>query len=125
MPKRLSNSPVLKWPDAQTVIEELHRWAKQVLRQRQDVNRIGFFGSYARGNDGVGSDLDLIIIVDHSDDPFERRSVAWDMTKLPVPADLLVYTKEEWQSLDPNRRFNKMLMKETVWIYTRGNDFDL
>jgi len=125
MPKRLSNSPVLKWPDAQTVIEELHRWAKQVLRQRQDVNRIGFFGSYARGNDGVGSDLDLIIIIDHSDDPFERRGVAWDMTKLPVPADLLVYTKEEWQSLDPNRRFNKMLMKETVWIYTRGNDFDL
>jgi len=125
MPKRLSNSPVLKWPDAQTVIEELHRWAKQVLQQRQDVNRIGFFGSYARGNDGVGSDLDLIIIIDHSDDPFERRGVAWDMTKLPVPADLLVYTKEEWQSLDPNRRFNKMLMKETVWIYTRGNDFDL
>jgi len=119
------NSPVLKWPDAQTVIEELHRWAKQVLQQRQDVNRIGFFGSYARGNDGVGSDLDLIIIIDHSDDPFERRGVAWDMTKLPVPADLLVYTKEGWQSLDPNRRFNKMLMKETVWIYTRGNDFDL
>ena len=125
MPKRLLNSPVLKWPDAQTVIEELHRWAKQVLQQRQDVNRIGFFGSYARGNDGVGSDLDLIIIIDHSDDPFERRGVAWDMTKLPVPADLLVYTKEGWQSLDPNRRFNKMLMKETVWIYTRGNDFDL
>ncbi|MBC8394133.1 MAG: nucleotidyltransferase domain-containing protein [Deltaproteobacteria bacterium] len=124
MPKRLLNSPVLKWPDAQTVIEELHRWAKQVLQQRQDVNRIGFFGSYARGNDGVGSDLDLIIIIDHSDDPFERRGVAWDMTKLPVPADLLVYTKEEWQSLDPNRRFNKMLMKETVWIYTRGNDLD-
>ena len=124
MPKRLLNSPVLKWPDAQTVIEELHRWAKQVLRQRQDVNRIGFFGSYARGNDGVGSDLDLIIIVEHSDDPFERRGVAWDMTKLPVPTDLLIYTKEEWQSLDPNRRFNKMLMKETVWIYTKGNDLD-
>ena len=105
--------------DIQMVIHRGRPLNTQVLHQRQDVNRIGFLGSYARGNGGVGSDLDLIIIVDHSDDPFERRGVAWDMTKLPVPADLLIYTKEEWQSLDLRRRFSQMLMNETVWIHIR------
>jgi predicted nucleotidyltransferase len=37
-----------------------------------EVVRVGYFGSYARGDWGVGSDLDLIIIVDRSDEPFAR-----------------------------------------------------
>lgn len=50
-----------------------------------EVVRVGDLGSYARGDWGVGSDLDLIIIVDQSDDPFERRAARWDATELPVP----------------------------------------
>jgi predicted nucleotidyltransferase len=80
------------------------------------VLKIGYFGSYARGDWGVGSDLDLIIIVKSSRQPFERRSVEWNVTELPVPADVLVYTEEEWQSLS-KRRFHQTVMQEAVWIY--------
>jgi predicted nucleotidyltransferase len=75
----------------------VRRWAENVAQQRQDVVRIGYFGSYARGDWGVGSDLDLVVVVESSDLLFQRRAATWDMIELPVPTDLLVYTQLEEQ----------------------------
>ena len=119
MPVRALNSFVLKWPNARTVEQAVHRWVKQVVQQRQDVIRIGYFGSYARGDWGVGSDLDLVIVVENSDQPFERRAAKWDVMELPVPADVLVYTQREWQALNQRGRFYQTLMREAVWVYSR------
>ncbi len=116
MPVRSYNSSVLRWPDAEMVHEAAQRWAEVAVQDRQDVLKIGYFGSYARGNWGVGSDLDLIIILKSSEKPFTRRSVEWDVTQLPVPADVLVYTAEEWQSSSTGR-FYQTVMQEAVWIY--------
>jgi predicted nucleotidyltransferase len=80
------------------VDQAARQWAVQMARLRPDVVRIGYFGSYARGDWGPGSDLDLAVIVEREDRPFERRSARWDMTSLPVPADLLVYTAAEWEA---------------------------
>jgi len=65
----------------------------------------------------MGSDLDLVIVVKSSSQPFERRSVDWDTTKLPVPADVLVYTEEEWESSRKEARFYQTLVREVVWLY--------
>lgn len=75
--------------------------------------------SAARGDWGVGSDLDLVVIVRHATLPFERRAAAWDTTEIPVPVDLLVYTEEGWKAMDPAGRFRRTLDQETVWVYTR------
>jgi predicted nucleotidyltransferase len=117
MPVRSLNSSVLKWPDAQTVTEKLGAWVKKVLRNRTAVLRIGYFGSYARGDWGVGSDLDLLIIVRDSDQPFDRRSADWDTMDLPVPTDVMIYTKSEWESLTRKGRFSDTIRQEVVWIY--------
>lgn len=117
MPVRSLSSSVFKWPDATTVDLAVRRWAEEVGRQRQGIRRIGYFGSYARGDWGVGSDLDLVVVVDRSGQPFERRSVEWDTTELPVPAEVLVYTEAEWQSLDRQKRFYDTLTREVVWVY--------
>ncbi|MFQ5930540.1 MAG: nucleotidyltransferase domain-containing protein [Acidobacteriota bacterium] len=119
MPVRSLSSSVLKWPDAQAVAQAVRLWSKKVLSQRRDVIRIGYFGSYARGDWGVGSDLDLVIVVESSEEPFERRASKWHVTELPVPADVLVYTHEEWQSLDQEGRFYPTVMREAVWVYIR------
>ena len=73
------------------------------------MTAVGYFGSYARGDWGVGSDLDLVVIVDDSPEPFERRAARWDATGLPVPADVLVYTRAEWERLSARPR-------EVVWV---------
>ena len=117
MPVRYCNSSVLKWPDLAQVDAAVRAWASDVAQQRSELRRLGYFGSYARGDWGVGSDLDLVAVVDHSDQPFERRAVGWDLGALPVPADLLVYTQSEWQELaQGDAPFGVMLLQETVWI---------
>jgi len=115
MPVRSLRSSVLKWPNRAEVVRAVRRWARGVARP--GVVRIGYFGSYARGDWGVGSDLDLIILVAQSNLPFHRRADAWDLTKLPVPAELLVYTEEEWAILPERSRFGRTLHEETVWVH--------
>lgn len=119
MPVRSLNSSVLIWPNAQEVDQAVRRWSSDLVLRRKDVVRLGYFGSYARGDWGVGSDLDLVIVVDRSDVPFQRRGAEWDATDLPVPADVLVYTQPEWQSLRQSRRFPSTLLREVVWVYER------
>ena len=121
MPVRSLSSPVLRWPDAQAVDQAVRRWARKIAAKRPEILRIGYFGSYARGDWGVGSDLDLIMVVDRAEQPFERRASQLDLTELPVPAEVLVYTVEEWERLSSQKgRFALMLNKETIWIYSRS-----
>lgn len=118
MPVRSLTSPVLKWPEPQKVIQALKDWADKLVKTEAGIVRIGYFGSYARGDWGVGSDLDLVIIVDHSDEPFEMRTSRFDTLELPVPADILVYTLEEWQ-VNQMKKFFQTLENEAVWVYRR------
>ncbi|MGO9567753.1 MAG: nucleotidyltransferase domain-containing protein [Desulfomonilaceae bacterium] len=109
---------MFKWPDRGKVDRVVREWAATMVRSRSGIIRLGYFGSYARGDWGVGSDLDLVAIVDHTTEPFERRSLTWGLSPLPVPAELLVYTSTEWQSLqNKGGRFARTLEEETVWVY--------
>ncbi|ADL07298.1 nucleotidyltransferase domain-containing protein [Thermosediminibacter oceani] len=118
MPVRSLNSSVLKWPDKETVVYSLLEWVKEITQNRNDIVKIGYFGSYARGDWGVGSDLDIIIIVKKSDIPFNNRSAEWDTKGIPIPVDLLVYTVEEYENMKAmNSGFSKSIEKEVVWIY--------
>jgi len=120
VPVRSLSLSVFRWPDARTVEEAVRLWAEEVAAARPEVLQVGYFGSYARGDWGVGSDLDLIAIVRDSPLPFARRAAEWDVTELPVPADLLVYTLAEWESLKQRKgRFYRTVMREAVWIYRR------
>lgn len=58
-----------------------------------------------------------MLVVTGADLPFVRRAAAWDLTRLPVPADALVYTEDEWQRLDRASRFARVLAREVVWVW--------
>jgi uncharacterized protein len=118
MPVRSLTSSVLRWPDRRSVEEALQPWLTREAGRHPDLLRFGYFGSYARGDWGVGSDLDFIALVREADEPFERRSLSWDLNPLPVPAELLVYTEPEWRRLlDTGSRFAETVMREAVWVY--------
>ena len=117
MPVRSLNSSVLRWPERDFVLHRLERWAAEERRRHPRLKALGYFGSYARGDAGVGSDLDLVAIVTGSDVPFERRALDWDLSGLPLPAEILVYTEQEWQDLMAGEgRFAHMIKTETVWL---------
>lgn len=117
MPVRSLSSSTLKWPNHKTVATAVQKWAETEIQRHSNVLRLGYFGSYARNDWGVGSDLDLVAIVQDSKLPFERRAVAWDLDQLPVPAEICIYTIAEWQDLSQkSSRFIRTLQKEVVWV---------
>ena len=121
MPVRSLNSSVLKWPDRAAVDRAARAWAIDAAGQHPGLLCAAYFGSYARGDWGVGSDLDLVLIVAEASAPFERRALRWDLSALPVPAELLVYTEQEWQRMQAQGgRFARTLAREAVWIYPSG-----
>ncbi len=98
------------------MLDALRDWAQSQAGTHPDILRIGCIGSYARGDWGVGSDLDIVIILRATQTPFERRSAEWDATDLPVPADVIVYTEDEIGRL-PSSRMRTVLADEAVWVY--------
>jgi predicted nucleotidyltransferase len=120
MPVRSSTSSVLRWPDRATVDAALRGWAGALAGTDPAVLRIGYVGSYARGDWGPGSDLDVLLVVESSPEEFTRRPATVDTTGLPVPVDLMVYTRAEWERLDPRSRFARMVAREAVWVFARA-----
>lgn len=113
----------MKWPSAQTVDAAVRALAVRLAQTHPELERFGYFGSYARGDWGVGSDVDLLAIVSHSDKPFAQRPLDFDVSGLPVPADMLVYTRAEWlTALRDGSPFVCRLDTETVWVHGRQGD---
>lgn len=120
MPVRSLSSSVVRWPERYVVVQALEEWAAQMTQARPDILQIGYFGSYARGDWGVSSDLDLILIIAADVRPFWERGLDWDVTRFPVPVDLLVYTGEEWNAFaEMDNPFYRKVEREAKWIYAR------
>ncbi len=115
MPVRSLSSRVLKWPDRASVLDAAAAWARELYAGDANVLRVGCFGSYARGDAGVGSDLDLLIVVRGRGDSIP------DATRLPVPVDSLIFSQGEWDALQrAGGRLARTLEQEAIW-FTRGS----
>lgn len=109
---------MLKWPDRERVDREVRAWIRTDSVHHPELCKLAYFGSYARGDWGVGSDLDLVAIVEDSSESFDRRALKWDLSGLPVPADLLVYTLAEWdQLMAGDSLFARTLAREAIWVF--------
>ena len=121
MPVTSSTSSVKRWPKAEAVIAALEAWGAEAARRRDDLIGLGYFGSYARGDAGFGSDLDLLVIVETDRRPFTERGLDWRTETLPVPVDLLIYTAAEWERLlAAGGRFARTLSAEARWLDAGG-----
>jgi uncharacterized protein len=69
------------------------------LRAALSPMAIYFFGSYAYGVPASHSDIDLIVVVaDSGLSPYQRDAQAYRALRgVPVPADVLVYTRAEFE----------------------------
>lgn len=104
MPVRSLTSSVHSWPSAEKVRSALAEWAAALMEANGRVRRVGLFGSYARGDWGVGSDLDIVVLVTDTERSFVERPSSFDPYSLPVPVDLVVYTLDEWARMIEEQR---------------------
>lgn len=117
MPVRSSNSRVMKWPGRAEVDRAVRLLAARLAATHPELARLGYFGSYARGDSGPGSDVDLVAVVKSSKRLFRERPLDFDLAGLPVPGELLVYTLDEWQAArSADGRFVRQLESEAVWV---------
>jgi predicted nucleotidyltransferase len=83
---------------------------------RLHIKQAIVFGSFARGQVGAASDLDLILIVE-TDTPFGPRNDECYRALVPaVGVDLFVYTPEEIRAMR-DRAFLRRALAEGVVVY--------
>lgn len=83
-------------------------------------NEIYLFGSFAWGNPEEDSDLDLLVIVDHSEEKIYKRPIKGikALRGLKLAKDVIVYTNDEFNNLSSNEvsLFDK-IKREGIKLY--------
>jgi predicted nucleotidyltransferase len=105
---------------AQTLAAELDRFV-QIVVEHLRPERIIVFGSFASGQVGEWSDLDVVVVAE-TDLPFlERLKQVILLVRPTVGMDIVVYTPEEWEYLKTSRLFvREEIAKKGKVVYERG-----
>lgn len=103
--------------DFEGALPEVIESAVGLLADEMKPRMIVLFGSAARGEMTEGSDIDLLVVLDGFDSRrVEMARAAKLLVRLPVPADVLVYTEtevEEWGGV-VNHIINEALLDGRV-----------
>ncbi len=121
MPVRSLSSRIVKWPDRREVEAAIRSHAAAIAQAEPRLGALGYFGSYARDEWGVGSDVDLVAVLDVT--AGERTPSALELPwtreiRLPVSHDLFIYSVADLRRMvEDGMRFARMLASEAVWVY--------
>jgi len=104
-----------------TLPESIKKRIVSKITEKFKVKDIILFGSYAQGNAGKDSDIDILVLLNENGitqtymEKIRKRMAVSNLisdAEQKIPVDLLVYTIDEWQRLTENnnsfiRRINK------------------
>jgi predicted nucleotidyltransferase len=95
----------MRLPSRETLIQKLKREADRILKDLDEVEEVILFGSLARGDDGIYSDADVLIILDSS--PYKRYfdripQYASIFVKFDIPVEVFPYTRAELDRMCKN-----------------------
>ncbi len=78
------------------MLDAAQAWVRQLRRDHPEVVRVGYFGSYARGDYVPGSDFDVLLELAKSEVPKWRdRAPAYKPDRFPVGIEMFAYTSDE------------------------------
>jgi len=110
------------------MIQEKREQYRKLLKESLDkvvrvmssrAERISLFGSCARGKPHtLFTDLDILIIMKTNKPFLERTKEIYSLLALPVDADILCYSPEEFERLK-GKRFFRNLLKEEIILYEK------
>ena len=99
--------------DTEKIIEEIKNFKKKI-----NAEKIIIFGSFARGEFGENSDIDLILVSKNFRGKkfHERYKGLWLKWNLNIPVDFLCYTPEEFEKLKKGVNIVSEAVKEGIEI---------
>jgi len=102
-------------------MNEAKLWAKSLGSRDKNIVKIFCFGSICKGTWGMGSDLDIAVILDRTKVPFISRACLYDTSAISVPTDILVYTQSEIKVFAfEKRRFLAEIEKNGILLYVKN-----
>ena len=117
MPGKSLNSVKVVFADKANVLRQLKDYAKRIKRTYSEVERVGFFGSYANDTYGPASDVDLLIILRKSSKRFLDRIPDFIPENLSVGCDVFPYTSEEVEKMKQDgNHWIRHVLGEVVWL---------
>ncbi len=87
------------------------------LSKKGEVLKVVLFGSWARSEASVGSDVDFLVVLRESDMSFLDRIAHYTPNKFPIDADVFPYTLEELKS--KNIPIAEQALKEGKVVFER------
>jgi len=121
MPKKSSNSAKVFFADAQRAEALLAEIVRKLTAAHPEIVKIILFGSYVRGDFVPGSDLDLLIILEHSDRPFLDRIPQYLPNRVPFPVDVFPYTEAEVRQMQAEGNpFILRALREGKVVFAKG-----
>lgn len=107
-----------RFVDQNEILAVAREAARRIAAKHQGVKRVLLFGSFARGDYGTRSDLDLLVIVSNADKPVRERITDFLEDAPDYPTDILVYTERELQCrLAEENSFLCRAMREAIQLY--------
>ncbi len=112
--KRSYGSVTIYSIDKTAIWQALHSWL-DALRQRPEVLAVILFGSMASQRMGVGSDVDVLLVLSESDQPFLERTVTYKPRRFPVDIDVFPYT---WQEIQAGQKLAQEALRtgQVLWV---------
>jgi len=99
--------------------QELERMVSQL--KAHGVQRVILFGSLARGDVRLSSDLDLIVVMDTNKRFLDRLNEVYHLLDPRIAVDLLVYTPEEFARLRKTSPLVRQAVTEGKVLYAAGS----
>ncbi len=94
----------------------IRRYVRQIVEKFQP-DKVILFGSYARGEQRDGSDVDLLVVMPAWNEMSKASRIRWEL-KAPFSLDLIVRTPKHLQrSLDENDWFLRDVMETGKVLY--------
>ena len=112
------SSVVIKSVDEARVRKAMDDYAQRLLAARSEIEEIVVFGSFVRGDFAPGSDLDVFLLLTHSEKRVRDRVPDYLPRTFPVPLDLFPFTREDITALGPSPILDAV--RDSKWRYVRG-----
>jgi predicted nucleotidyltransferase len=111
----------VRYLDRDAVLASLRELATRLGAERPEIEEVRLFGSLARGQRNPFADADLLIVLEASDLPARERLPHYKPSRIPVPMDLTVCTRDELaRELAADNRFLKRVLGESLILYARS-----
>jgi len=103
--------------DKGKVLRQLKDYSESIKRTHPEVERMGYFGSYANDTYGPASDVDLLIILRNSSMRFLDRIPNFIPDSLSIGCDVFPYTSEEIKRMKQDGNpWICHILEEVVWL---------